>query len=146
MMRSARSSEPKRQGSWLSRSWRQDRPLLALLVLFAALAPLVTQRIYASDEIQYFAYTHSLFFDGDLDFSNEYLHFYELDKVKFKNIYDDLYNKREPLTNLPLNVAPIGTGLFWMPSYALAHGFALAASSMGMKVATDGYATLPYIS
>src|SRR5207248_6087563 len=52
-----------------------DRGLVALLFLFAAFFPLVTHRIYASDEIQYFAYTHSLFFDRDLDFSNQYLYF-----------------------------------------------------------------------
>ena len=144
-MQNTRSSETGRPGSRLSTAWRQDKALLALLVLFAALAPLATHRIYASDEIQYFAYTRSLFFDGDLDFSNEYLHFYEADPVKFQAIYDDLYNKREPLTNLPLNVAPIGTGLFWMPAYALAHGVAVAAGSLGVRVQADGFSQ-PYIS
>src|SRR5436309_11463106 len=75
---------------------RRDGWLIALVVLFVVVAPLVTQRIYASDEIQYFAYTHSLVFDQDLVFSNEYLHFYNLDKVKFADIYTDLYNKHEP--------------------------------------------------
>ena len=36
--------------------------------------PLVTTRIYASDEIKYFAYLHSLSFDHDLDFTNDYQH------------------------------------------------------------------------
>ena len=121
-----------------------DRALLALLALFVAMAPLVTHRIYASDEIQYFAFTHSLFFDGDLDFSNQYLHFYESDKVKFADIYRDLYLKHEPLTDLPLNVAPIGTGLLWMPAFGLAHLFALAASALGSNVKADGYSG-PYI-
>jgi hypothetical protein len=127
-----------------AKRWWHDRALLALIVLFVALAPLVTHRIYASDEIQYFAYTHSLFFDGDLDFSNEYLHFYESDPIKFKDIKEDLYDKREPLTNLPLNVAPIGTGLMWMPSFTLAHLFASAAQAMGFNVKADGYSG-PYI-
>ena len=56
-----------------------NRPLLLLIALFILLAPLATRRIYASDEIKYYAYTHSLFFDGDLDFSNDYLHWYEVD-------------------------------------------------------------------
>lgn len=127
------------------RVWWRDKSLLALLALFIALAPLVTQRIYASDEIQYFAYTHSLFFDGDFDFSNQYLSFYQSDPVKFQNIYDDLYNKREPLTDLPLNVAPIGTGLLWLPSFGLAHLIVLAAQSLGADVAADGYSR-PYIA
>ena len=124
--------------------WRRDPGLLGLLALFVVLAPLVTHRIYASDEIQYFAYTHSLFFDGDLDFSNQYLHFYESDPVKFERIYLDLYKKTEPLTGLPINVAPIGTGLLWLPSFAVAHVFALAAQSLGAGVAADGYSA-PYI-
>jgi hypothetical protein len=128
-----------------TRWWRRDPALLALLALFLLFAPLVTQRIYASDEIQYFAYTHSLFFDGDLDFGNEYLHFYESDRVKFLDIYEDLYLKREPDTNLPINVAPIGTGLFWMPSYALAHVFTLGANALGADIPADGYSR-PYIA
>ncbi|HYO49017.1 MAG TPA: glycosyltransferase family 39 protein, partial [Chloroflexia bacterium] len=127
-----------------ARRWWHDRPLVALLALFVVVAPLVTSRIYASDEIQYFAYTHSLFFDGDLDFSNQYLHFYESDKVKFQAIYEDLYLKHEPETGLPINVAPIGTGLLWMPSFAAAHGFVLAASALGADIPADGYSQ-PYI-
>ncbi|HKP51545.1 MAG TPA: glycosyltransferase family 39 protein [Chloroflexia bacterium] len=131
-------------GKPIKKRWWHDRALLALVALFVALAPLVTHRIYASDEIQYFAYTHSLFFDGDLDFSNQYLHFYNSDPVKFKDIYEDLYLKHEPLTDLPLNVAPIGTGLMWMPSFAIAHLFASAAHALGFNVEATGYSG-PYI-
>jgi hypothetical protein len=127
--------------------WWDDRALLALVVLFVVVAPFVTQRIYASDEIKYFAYTHSLFFDHDLDFSNDYLHWYQVDPVKFKAIYTDLYNTREPLTGLPTNEAPIGTGLFWLPSYALTHAVLSGAHALGYfnNVAADGW-TQPYIS
>jgi hypothetical protein len=127
-----------------ARRWWHDRALVALLALFAVVAPLVTSRIYASDEIQYFAYTHSLFFDGDFDFSNQYLHFYESDRVKFQAIYEDLYLKHEPATGLPINVAPIGTGLLWLPSFAAAHGFTLAASALGADIPANGYSQ-PYI-
>jgi hypothetical protein len=127
------------------RRWWHERPLVLLCLLFVAVAPLVTSRIYASDEIQYFAYTHSLFFDGDLDFGNQYLHFYESDKVKFERIYEDLYKKREPLTNLPLNVAPVGTGLLWLPSFAVAHIIVLGANALGATVQADGYSQ-PYIT
>jgi hypothetical protein len=121
-----------------------DRALLGLLLLFVAVAPLVTHRIYASDEIQYFAYTRSLFFDGDLDFNNEYLYFCNLDAVKFADFCRDLYGKREPETGLPINVAPIGTGLFWMPFFALAHLFVLGVNALGAHLPADGYSQ-PYI-
>lgn len=125
--------------------WWHDRALMALLALFVVVAPFVTHRIYASDEIEYFSYTHSLFFDQDLDFSNQYLHWYELDKTKFKAIYTDLYLKKEPLTNLPINVAPIGTGLLWLPSFALAHVYVLVSGALGSHVAADGFSD-PYIT
>ncbi len=121
-----------------------NRPLLLLIILFILLAPLATRRIYASDEIKYYAYTHSLFFDGDLDFSNDYLHWYEVDPVKFEAIKTDLYNTREP-TGLPTNEAPIGTGLLWMPSYAIAHVLTLGAQSVGFDVKADGWSD-PYIA
>ena len=124
--------------------WWHDRALLGLLLLFVVLAPLVTQRIYASDEIQYFSYTHSLFFDQDLNFSNEYLHFYNSDKTKFADIYTDLYSKHEPATGLPINVAPIGTGLFGCLLCARPPGV-LASRALGANVAADGYSQ-PYIT
>jgi Dolichyl-phosphate-mannose-protein mannosyltransferase len=125
--------------------WWHDRALVALLVLFGVLAPLVTHRIYASDEIQYFAYTHSLFFDRDFDFGNEYMHFYESNPRKFGAIYTDLYLKKEELTGLPINVAPIGTGLFWLPFYSVAHLFVTVANGLGANIPTDGYSQ-PYIT
>ncbi|MFL5733605.1 MAG: glycosyltransferase family 39 protein, partial [Chloroflexia bacterium] len=121
-----------------------DRGFLALLVLFVAFAPLVTHRIYASDEIQYFSYTHSLFFDRDLDFSNQYLYFCNVDKVKFADFCRDLYGKREPATGLPINVAPIGTGLFWLPPFAITHAGVLLARALGARVQADGFSP-PYI-
>lgn len=134
---------PARAGGRLGVLGR-DRGLLVLVILFVLAAPLVTHRIYASDEIQYFSYTHSLFFDQDLDFSNQYLHFCNVDKVKFADFCRDLYGKREPATGLPINVAPIGTGLFWMPSFALAHVAVLGARALGARVAADGFSD-PYI-
>ena len=60
-------------GGW--REWR-------VLVLVAVLAlPLFTPRIYASDEIKYFAALRSVYFDGDLHYANEYAHFIERDPV-----------------------------------------------------------------
>lgn len=125
-------------------NWLGARPLFCLIILFLLMAPLATRRIYASDEIKYYAYTHSLFFDGDLDFSNDYLHWYDLDPVKFLAIKTDLYETREP-TGLPTNEAPIGTGLLWMPSYAVAHLLTLGARAIGFDVKADGWSD-PYIA
>ena len=53
------------------RSWQ------GILLLFLIGLPAVTCRIYASDEVQYFAYLRSLWFDHDVSFENEYQHFYD---------------------------------------------------------------------
>ena len=60
----------------------RTRPLLILTALFLLSLPLVTTRIYASDEVQYFSYLRSLWFDRDVSFENEYRHFYESGVVR----------------------------------------------------------------
>jgi hypothetical protein len=120
---------------------RRDRGLLALLVVMLLGIPFVTARIYASDEVKYFAYLHSLSFDHDLDFTNDY--HYWLDVRKYADIASLL--KPNPATGLPINEAPIGTALLWAPAFALAHGGVLAARALGARVAADGYSQ-PYIA
>ncbi|HMA37639.1 MAG TPA: hypothetical protein VKY74_24510 [Chloroflexia bacterium] len=126
---------------------RRDRGVLVLVLFLLLGLPLVTTRIYASDEIKYFAYLHSLSFDGDLDFSNDYQHWIALyqksDPAKAASLATLL--KRDPATNLPINEAPIGTALFWAPAFALAHLGVLAARALGARVAADGYSP-PYIA
>ena len=50
-----------------------------LLAVFLLTLPLVTPRLRGADEIEYFAYLRSLVFDADLEFGNEYQHFYDGD-------------------------------------------------------------------
>ncbi len=131
---------------------RRDRGLLVLLLLLLGGLPLVTTRIYASDEIKYFAYLHSLTFDRDLDFTNDYQHWIDSacrndqpNKPSTKCVQLHTLLKTNPTTGLPINEAPIGTALFWAPAFALAHGGVLLAQALGMRVAGDGYSQ-PYIS
>jgi hypothetical protein len=49
-------------------------PWLIVLV-FALLLPFSVPRVALSDEVQYYAYLRSVYFDRDLDFRNEYEHF-----------------------------------------------------------------------
>ena len=44
------------------------RELLVLLALFALSLPAVTARLYSSDEVEYFSYLRSLWFDHDVSF------------------------------------------------------------------------------
>src|SRR5215510_6395327 len=91
-----------------------DRGALLIVALFLLLLPLSTPRIYATDEVQYFVYLRSLYFDGDLDFRNEYQHFAEIglkngDPAVFNALLRD--NPQDPpriaATGLYRNVAPI---------------------------------------
>jgi hypothetical protein len=123
---------------------RIDSGLLILAILFLVSLPLVTTRIYASDEIEYFSYLHSLWFDHDLNFRNEYMHFYESNPQKYADFKADLIDKTEPATGLPLNVAPMGCAVMWGPFYLIADAGVRLADLAGANVAADGYSA-PYV-
>lgn len=124
-----------------ARPRRLDPGWVALLLLFLLSFPLVTPRLYAVDSVEYFSYLHSILFDGDLDFTNEYRYFQQLNpQAGIEGVLD----KRDPATGLPLNVAPVGTALFWSPAYLLAHGSTLLARALGAPVEADGLSR-PYI-
>ena len=55
----------------------ERRTVLVLAAIFVLSLPAVTVRIYATDEIQYFSYLRSLWFDHDVSFENEYRYFVE---------------------------------------------------------------------
>lgn len=118
---------------------------LALLGLFILTLPLVTPRIRGADEIEYFAYLRSLVFDQDLEFGNEYQHFYERDPEGLAGFKATFLDLREPLTGRHINFGPIGSALLWAPAYLLAHLGVLSARALGADVAADGF-SLPYVA
>ncbi|HEX2914390.1 MAG TPA: hypothetical protein VH186_26560 [Chloroflexia bacterium] len=127
--------------AWLN---RLDRGILALIIVFVLTLPLFTPRIYASDEIKYFSYLHSIFFDHDVDFTNEYLHFYDSDPKKYAYFKTSVLQKPNE-KGLPVNEGPVGSALLWTPFYGIAHVAALAGNSIGLKsFKPDGYST-PYV-
>jgi hypothetical protein len=129
-----------------------DRGALLIIAIFLLLLPLSTPRIYATDEVQYFAYLRSLYFDGDLDFRNEYQHFADLglkngDPAVFNALLRD--NPSDPplipATGKYRNVAPIGSALLWSPGFVLADLLVRAANGLGARIPADGY-SWPYIA
>lgn len=120
----------------------KDRAGLYLAVALLLSVVLVKPRIAESDAIEYFSYLHSIFFDGDLDFTNEYTTFYLEDpegRQGFKATFLDL----ETPTGLKLNFGPIGTALLWSPFYLAAHLMVLVAQAFGADLVADGL-SLPY--
>lgn len=130
---------------------RVDPGLLVLLLLFLALLPLSTPRIYATDEVQYYAYLRSFYFDHDLDFQNEYQHFAEVgQRNQDPAVYNALLRDnpadppRNPKTGKLRNVAPVGAALLWAPGFVLADLAVRGANWFGANIPADGYAS-PYI-
>jgi hypothetical protein len=131
--------------------WARDRGQIVIVALFLALLPISLPRIYATDEVQYYSYLRSVYFDGDLDFRNEYEHFAQLGEqqqppdpaVRNALLHADAQNPN-PITGKLRNVAPVGSAIMWAPGFVLADIGVRAASALGARVAADGYSR-PYI-
>jgi hypothetical protein len=93
--------------------------ILILTALFVCSLPLVTPRIYASDEVQYFAYLRSLWFDRDVSFENEYQHFYDAGIVKNPDFHET-FLERTTDTGRRNTFATMGSAILWSPFYAVA--------------------------
>jgi hypothetical protein len=122
---------------------RTPRGVLTLALVLTL--PLVTPKIRGADEIEYFSYLPSIAFDHDLDFANEYEHFYARDPQGLAGFKETFLDRREAETGRPINYAPIGSALLWSPFYAVAHLLVLAARALGSAVPADGLST-PYVA
>jgi hypothetical protein len=135
-----------------ARLWpARDRGALAIVAIFLLLLPISLPRIYATDEVQYYAYLRSVYFDHDLDFRNEYEHFAELGErqrppdpaIRNALLHIDAQNPN-PVTGKLRNVAPVGSAIMWTPGFVLADLGVRAANALGAGIGADGYSR-PYI-
>ncbi len=120
------------------------RAIGALALVFALTLPGVTTRIYATDEIQYFSYLRSLWFDRDVSFENEYRHFYEAGPGAAPGFYET-HLALATETGRRINFGTIGSALLWLPFYAIADGGVILARALGSGIARDGYSH-PYVA
>jgi hypothetical protein len=120
------------------------RAIGALALVFALTLPGVTTRIYATDEIQYFSYLRSLWFDRDVSFENEYRHFYEAGPGAAPGFYET-HLALATETGRRINYGTIGSALLWVPFYAIADGGVILARALGSGIARDGYSH-PYVA
>jgi len=107
------------------------RDLAVLAAAFVITLPLITPRIYASDEVQYFAYLRSLWFDHDVSFENEYQHFWDAGVARSPGFHET-YLERQTETGRRISFATIGAAILWSPFYAVADAL------VGMGVANGG--------
>jgi len=117
---------------------------LALVLLFLVSLPAVTPRIYASDEIQYFVYLRSVWFDGDLSFENEYQYFYDHNIARAHGFHET-FLEMETATGHRLNFGTVGSAILWAPFYLAADAGVRMARAMGSTVPADGYSR-PYLA
>lgn len=114
------------------------REIIALSLAFLITLPAVTSRLYASDEVQYYAWLRSLAFDRDADFQNEYQYFYDAGVSRSPAFHETFLERRTP-AGRRMNFTTLGSALLWAPFYAAGH---LAALVTGAP--TDGFSR-PYI-
>ena len=120
--------------------WGQEWGALALVAVLAL--PLFTPRVYASDEIKYFAGLRSVYFDHDLHYENEYAYFVGRDPVAHAGLRPFMDGPTP--TGYRLNDAPIGSAIMWAPAYAVADGAVVVARAFGATVPRDGF-SWPYV-
>jgi hypothetical protein len=117
--------------------------LLGVLMLICLAGAL--PRVYATDEVQYYAWLRSAWFDHDVNFANEYTHFASMNPQAGIDKSLLMPNRIRPLTGLYGNIAPIGSALLWAPWFiatdAGLHG--MHAVGLAKNIPADGY-SWPY--
>jgi hypothetical protein len=119
------------------------RELALLVLLFVCSLPAVTARLYSSDEVEYFSYLRSLWFDHDVSFENEYRYFYDHGIAQSAGFHYTFLELQTP-AGRRINYGTIGCAILWSPFYAAADLVARAARAGGYDVAVDGYSR-PYV-
>jgi hypothetical protein len=131
------ASAPRRTATRHTAFW-------ALILAFAVSLPAVTTRLYASDEIEYFAFLRSLWFDHDLSFENEYQYFYDRGIARAWGFHKTFLEERSR-TGLRFNFGTIGPALLWAPMYGAADIGVRLARAAGSQVPADGFSR-PYLA
>jgi len=115
------------------------RQLIGLCLAFVITLPAVTSRLYASDEIEYFAWLRSIAFDHDVDFRNEYQYFYDTGVAHTPGFHETFLERTNEIGR-PVNYATPGPGLLWAPFYLAGHLIAMVTGAP-----RDGFSH-PYIA
>jgi len=141
----ARAGRPDSGTLTFSSRLRQPRlAALWLAALFVVTLPAVTVRFYASDEVQYFAYLRSLWFDRDVSFDNEYRTLYDRGVARSPG-FRETFLEPTTATGLRINFGTLGPAILWSPFYALADGAVILGRAFGATVPRDGY-SWPYLA
>ncbi len=75
---------------------RVDRGVAVLIILYLCSLPLVAHRMTASDAIEYYVYDRSVYFDHDLDFTNDYAGFLRPQPERVGEIQRGFHRQAQP--------------------------------------------------
>ena len=120
-----------------------SRELLALVAVFVVSLPAVTARLYSSDEVEYYSYLRSLWFDHDVSFENEYRYFYDHGIAQSPGFHETFLERRTE-AGRRINFATGGCALLWAPFYGAADA-AVRVGVFGGSIPADGFSR-PYIA
>ena len=125
--------------------FRRLHPVAVLALVFVVSLPAVTTRLYASDEIEYFAWLRSWAFDRDVDFENEYRYFYDAG-IAHDPLFHETFLERVNTIGRRENFAPVGTAVLWAPFYAVGHVAAMATGAPANGFSQPYIAAVTYAS
>ena len=127
----------QKKGSVLNLGWLQVCAVLVAAYLLLTLSfgylgylENLDNRIRGHDSVYYYIYLRSVFIDRDLDFNNEWEHYYGS-------------SEKRPYQN---NVFSIGPTILWTPFFIFGHFITLLAQSLGSNIEADGYSTFYQVS
>ena len=119
---------------WLHSPWTKVllgvlTAYLLLIAIYASFGHLnrLDRHVRGSDGIYYYIYLPSLFFDRDLDFTND-----------IKRFNSGIRGGITPM-GYPENVFSVGPAILWSPFFGLAHVFTLVDNALGGKLPVNGY-------
>lgn len=129
----------------IRRLLHKDAGQLLLGVLFLLALVGSFPRVYATDEVQYYAWMRSIWFDHDVDFANEYQTFAALNPHSGIDSSLLLPNRIRPLTGLYGNIAPVGSAILWSPWFIATDTLLRGLHALGIAtpILADGY-SWPY--
>lgn len=100
---------------------------------------LLTPWVYGHG-VGYYSWLRSLFFDGNLDCTNEFQHYIEIfqNEYGWQGVTDDLTVIRTE-TGVQSNKYQVGSAILWLPFFLIGHLMTLLVNGLGGNLAVDGY-------
>ena len=117
---------------------------MAIACLCLLTLPAATARPHTADEIEYFAYLRSLWFDRDVSFDNEYRYFFDRGYTTDPGFKATFIDGRTVTDHAP-SFATLGAAILWAPFYAAADvGVRFGRAAGWTALPADGYSR-PYL-